>query len=375
MNILIAPDKFKGSLRATEVADAIARGARRALPHASVELRPVADGGDGTIDALVASLGGTVTSVRVPGPLGAPVDAPLARLGDGRLVLEVARASGLVLVDEDERDAARASSRGTGELLRAALEGGDAREVIVAVGGSASTDGGSGAATAVGWRFLDRRGRELSPGGGALTDLHRIDGTRVSERVRAASVLGACDVGNPLLGDSGAARTFAPQKGAGAAEVDKLEDGLATLAARMGADLGLDVASRWGAGACGGLGAGLIAFFGATLSPGFDLVADAVGLASAMVAADVVVTGEGRLDAQSASGKAPAGVSRLARARGIPCIVVAGDISLAPGELEAMGFVAGASLIAEVGPRRALGDTEAALEEVVERLLERTARR
>ncbi|MFN2490136.1 MAG: glycerate kinase [Actinomycetota bacterium] len=367
MRILIAPDKFKGSLGAPDVARAMAEGARRALPDASIEMRPLADGGEGTIDALLAALGGDVATVEVSGPLGEAVLARWARLADGRAALEAAAASGLVLLDEAHRDALRASSRGTGELIAAAIDADGVRELIVGIGGTASTDGGTGAASALGWRFLDGRGRAVGPGGAALRDLRRIDGDGVAERLRDVRVLGACDVGSPLLGEDGAARTFAPQKGATGPEVEVLEEGLATLAEAARRDLGAEVAGAWAAGAGGGLGAGLLLFFGATLRGGFELLAKASDLEGAIADSEIVVTGEGRLDDQSAAGKVPAGVAHLARAHGVRCVAIAGEVDV--DVAHALGFDDTASLVAEVGRARAFEEPEAALAEVTERLL------
>ncbi len=370
MHVLLAPDKFKGSLSAAQVAEAMARGVQRGLPSATARSIPLADGGEGSADCLRAGLGGVTHLVPVDDPLGRTIGASLTVLRDGRAVVEVAAASGLALVAPEHRDALRASSRGAGQLVGAALQTG-VRSLVVAVGGSASSDGGTGAAAALGWRFLDALGRELPPGGGALVELRRIDGDRVDERLRAAQVLGACDVGNELLGPRGAAGTFGPQKGASASEVQRLEEGLARLAERTRADLGVELSRRWGAGAGGGMGAGLLAFFGAELHGGFDLVADTLRLHGEVARADIVITGEGKLDHQTSGGKVPAGVARLAGARGVPCIAIAGEVMLPPQELQAMGFAGVASLLVEEGPDRSFGDPAGALAEVTERVLRR----
>jgi glycerate kinase len=372
MNVLIAPDKFKGTLDAPAVARAMEKGARRALPDASIVVLPLADGGEGTVAACLSALGGELLSVDVSGPLGEPVRAAWARLSDGRAALEMSSASGLSLVEEGRRDALAASSRGTGEVLRVARSRG-ATSVVVGIGGSASTDGGTGAAGALGWRFLDGRGRELPPGGGPLRSLRRIDGEGAEGRDTGGEVVGACDVDNPLLGPRGAAHGFAPQKGAARAEVALLEEGLVVLAERIRADLGLDVAGRWGAGAGGGMGAGLIAFLGARLEPGFDLVADAAELVARVEAADIVVTGEGRLDVQSAGGKVPVGVARAARRTATACVVVAGEIALSGRQLAAAGFTRAAALVAEVGEARARSETPGSIAAVTERLLREVA--
>ena len=356
MHVVIAPDKFKGTLSATEAADAMAKGVRAAIPHASMTLRPMADGGEGTIDALLVAHGGRVTSRRVSGPLsGAAVDAPLGHLPDGTCVLELSVAAGLNLVAPERRDPLASSSLGLGELVAAALEQ-DERKIVIGVGGSASTDGATGAARAVGWRFLDDKGEDLELGGGSLKHLARIDASGVHPALNATTFVAACDVDNPLLGERGAARVFAPQKGASEDQVALLEEGLSVLAERIRADLGLEVADEPGAGAGGGTGAGLMAFFGAKLGRGFDVVADAAGLAHEIELADFVLTGEGRLDEQSLGGKTPVGVARIARELGVKCFAVAGEVPLDPGALKDEGISAAASLTEAVGAKRAFED-------------------
>jgi glycerate kinase len=366
VRVLIAPDKFKGTLTAVQVAKAIRTGVRSAHPDAETELCPVADGGDGTAETLFVALGGTRSTRVVSGPLGARVEAPVYLLEDGRAVIEMAQASGLALLGA-ARDPLGASSLGTGELIAAVLEqlppGG---ELLVAIGGSASTDGGTGAARALGWRFVDASGRDLALGGGALVDLNGIEppGDAVS-----ATVTGVSDVDNPLVGPAGAARVFAPQKGADADEVALLERGLEVLAGRIQSDLGVEVASIPGGGAAGGMGAGLVAFFGGRLQPGFEAVAAAVGLKEAIARADVVVTGEGSLDQQSLAGKAPIGVSRMAAGAGVPCLAIAGRLELEPVQLAEAGVSRAFDLVAEIGERRALEDSAAAVSEGAAALL------
>ncbi len=327
--ILAAPDSFKGSLSAARAARALAEGVRRVFPEEEVLEVPLADGGEGTVEALLASLGGKKVSARVQGPLGEPVEAFFGLLEDGKTaVVEMAAASGLPLVPPERRDVLRASTFGTGELIRLALEAG-AREIVVGLGGSATCDGGAGMARALGFSLLDKDGQELPPGGGALTSLERIDPSRRHPALAGARILGACDVTNPLLGEKGAARVFAPQKGASPKEVEILEEGLRRLAGALRDQLGRDVADLPGAGAAGGLGAGLAGFLGATLEPGFELVARSVRLQEKVEAARLALTGEGRLDAQTSMGKAPQGVIRLARKAGVPVFAFAGE--LAPG--------------------------------------------
>jgi glycerate 2-kinase len=367
VRIVIVPDKFKGSLPAPAVADAMARGARAARPEAEIVARPLADGGEGTVEALVSAVGGRIEHVTVTGPLGEPVEASFAALNDGRFALEVSAGSGLALINEN--DAMRATSRGAGELIRAVLERHSAASILVGLGGSASTDGGTGAASALGWRFLDARGRDLPPGGGPLTSLARIDSDGVARSLLRADITGVHDVDNPLTGARGSARVFAPQKGASPSEVEVLEEGLENLAGRVRADLGLDVAQVPGAGAAGGIGAGLVAFFDASLGSGFDVVAEATGLQALIETSDLVITGEGKLDDQSLGGKTPVGVARLALEAGVPCVVVAGEVSIEAKEAASAGFAATASLVDRVGAGRALRDTSAAISEATAALV------
>ncbi len=327
--ILAAPDSFKGSLSAARAARALAEGVRRVLPAEEVLEVPLADGGEGTVEALLASLGGKKVSARVQGPQGEPVDAFFGLLEDGETaVVEMAAASGLPLVPPEKRDILQASTFGTGELVRLALEEG-ARRIVVGLGGSATCDGGAGMAQALGFSLLDGKGRELPPGGGPLVRLARIDPSGRHPALEKVRIVAACDVQNPLLGPRGAARVFAPQKGAGPEEVEILEKGLRRLAEALRDQLGRDVADLPGAGAAGGLGAGLAGFFGASLEPGFELVARAVGLEEKIRGARLVLTGEGRLDAQTSMGKAPLGVIRLAGKMGVPVFAFAGEV--APG--------------------------------------------
>jgi len=355
VHVVVAPDKFKGTLIASEVAEALAKGVRAAIPHASLTLRPVGDGGEGTIDALLLAHGGRVSAKQVSGPLGDPVTASLAHLADGSCAIQMSEAAGLTLVDPDRRDALASSTIGLGELISAAMDDGD-RRILIGLGGSASTDGGTGAARAVGWRFLDEGGTALPLGGGSLRHLARIDNSGVRPEVGASTIVAACDVDNPLLGLAGAARVFAPHKGASPEEVEILEEGLATLAARIKEDLGLDVADLAGAGSAGGTGAGLRAFFGAELGPGFEVVANATSLREEIEEADLVVTGEGSLDDQSLGGKAPIGVARIARDLQVPCYAVAGEVSADPGALKREGILGSASLVEAVGKERAFAD-------------------
>jgi glycerate kinase len=322
----VAPDKFKGTLSAEQAADAIAAGWRRVSPGADIEIVPLADGGEGTLDALAAALGGTRHAAAVTGPLGHPVTAEYAVVGseDGPMgVVEMARASGLALLGEGRRNPRRATTRGTGELILEACRRG-VTHVLVCIGGSATNDGGAGMAQALGVRLLDERGRDLGPGGEALLRLALIDLGGLDPSVRRVRFVVATDVDNPLVGPHGAAAVYGPQKGASPEDVDLLDRALRHFAAVIHRDLGLDLRDVPGAGAAGGLGAGSIAFLGARLRRGAEVVMDAVGLTGRLERADVVVTGEGTFDAQSLRGKAPAAVLGLAEQLGVPAVLLCG---------------------------------------------------
>ena len=334
MKIVVAPAKFKGRLSAPEAARAIARGAARASAGASIVVVPMADGGEGTVEALVEATGGSFREAVVRGPMGVPVSARFGRLGDGRTAaVEMASASGLVLVAPERRDVSRASTFGTGELLLAAIEGGATR-VVVGIGGSATNDGGSGLAQALGYRLLDADGADLPPGGGSLGRLDRIESGGRDARLDGVEVAVACDVANPLCGPRGASAIYGPQKGATADQVAMLDANLAHLARIIRRDLGVDVLDVPGAGAAGGLGAGMIAFAGGRLEPGVSLVIEAVGLADRLRGADLCLTGEGAIDASSAFGKTGVGVARLARSLGCPTFALVGSIG--PGAEDAI---------------------------------------
>jgi len=319
--VVCAPNAFKGALGAREAAAAMALGVADAGGRALQV--PVADGGDGTLDVLLAAApSGSVQWVRVRGPLGALVEARLGWLAEGEAVVEMAEAAGLRLLPPGALDPLAASTYGVGELIRAALDGG-ARRIVVGVGGSATTDGGAGMVVALGGRLLDASGGALAPGGGVLEHLAAIDLTSLDPRLRTCRIDVAVDVRSPLLGPRGAAAVFAPQKGASPDQVIALERGLARWASVLGAQA---LAGRPGMGAAGGCAFALAAVCGATLHPGAALVCDAVALNAAIAGASLVLTGEGRLDASTAEGKAPAEVARRAAAAGVPCIALAGSV-------------------------------------------------
>jgi glycerate kinase len=321
MRVVVAPDKFKGTLSAAEAADAIGRGCRAA--GADVDLAPVADGGEGTLDVLIMAKGGGVMGVIARGPLGVPVRAHLGRLEDGTGVVELAQASGLQLVSEAERDPMRASTQGTGELIKGALARKPTR-LIIAIGGSATVDGGTGLARAIGVRFYDASGGEVPPGGEGMQRVARIDASGLDARWSAVEAIVAADVLSPLTGPEGAARVYGPQKGATPEQIGHLERGLENLGARIEADLGVPVMDAPGAGAAGGVGAMLLGL-GAVLSSGAEVVLESIDLAGRIKDADVVITGEGKLDESTLAGKGPAAVARLAREAEVPCVALVGE--------------------------------------------------
>lgn len=314
---------------ATQAAAAIARGWARVDATADLQLIPVADGGEGTLDTLVSALRGQRRSLPVTGPLGEPVQAEIGLVDSPEglaAIVEMASASGLGLVPPDRRDPLRTTTRGTGELILAAARERPVR-IVVCLGGSATNDGGAGMAQALGVRLLDERGAELGPGGAALGGLATIDASALAEEVRGPELLVATDVDSPLTGPTGASSVFGPQKGASAEDVRVLDEALRHFGAVIREQLGLDVAEVPGGGAAGGLGAGLMAFLGARVRRGFDVVAEALDLARHAEAADLVVTGEGRYDEGTGRGKAPAGVLRLGREAGCRTAVIAGQIA------------------------------------------------
>lgn len=338
MKVVIAPNAFKGSLTAVQAAAAIARGVREAVPDAVLVEIPVADGGDGTTEALVSAHRGEYRSVDVEGPLGDPVRASFGLIERGATaVVELASASGFALISDDRRDPRRTSTYGFGQLLEAARHSGVTR-IIAGIGGSATNDGGAGMAQAIAYQLLDGDGNELSRGGAALLDLERIDASKVDPAWRQVAISVACDVTNPLLGPNGASYIYGPQKGADQETIELLDRALANLAGVVKRDLGQDVADVPGAGAAGGAGAGLIAFTGARLMRGAPLIVQAAGLDEALKGADLVITGEGRIDAQTAFGKAPGEVARRAQAAGVPVLFLAGTKGPGWDSLDALGI-------------------------------------
>lgn len=338
MFIVVAPDSYKGSVSALGVAQAMERGILRVFPEAEVRQIPIADGGEGTVDALVAATGGEIRHAAVTGPLGEKITAGWGILGDGRTaVIEMAAASGLPLVPEQKRDPRTATSFGTGELIRAALDAG-LRKIIIGIGGSATNDGGAGMARALGVRFSDDDGNPLPEGGAALASLQRIDLDGIDVRLASCEITVACDVDNPLCGERGASAVFGPQKGATPAMVAELDAALAHFSACARQATGRDVALLPGAGAAGGLGAGLMFFTAAKLRPGVEIVLEAVGFADLVKDASFVVTGEGRTDFQTAFGKAPVGVAKVAKQFGVPVYCLSGGLGNGADDVLAQGI-------------------------------------
>jgi len=326
MRILLAPQEFKGSLTAIEACEAMAAGARRASPDLILDLLPISDGGSGLVQGLVSAQDGVIRSAAVTDPLGRPVQASFGIIGGGRTaVIELAAASGLALLGPSELDPLRASTYGTGQLLVQALDLG-LRDFIIGLGGSATNDGGAGIAQALGARLLDSGHRPIGRGGGALTELATIDATTLDPRLRVSRFVVASDVRNPLCGPQGASAIFGPQKGATPELVAALDEALRHYAIIVERDLGIDVAALPGAGAAGGAGAGLVAFLHAELRSGFELMAEATHLRQRLRAADLALTGEGRLDSQSGFGKVVGGLAELAAEARVPLLALAGSV-------------------------------------------------
>ncbi|MBD8706713.1 glycerate kinase [Pseudomonas sp. CFBP 13711] len=340
MKIVIAPDSFKDSVSAQSVAHAIAAGLIDVWPDAELVECPMADGGEGTIEAVLAACDGEWMSNQVSGPLAQPVQAQWGWLADTRTaIIEMAMASGLQLLSLDQRDATITSTFGTGELIKAALDAG-AERVILAIGGSATNDAGTGMLSALGARFLDRDDQPLAPGGLALAQLARIDLTGLDPRLSSVQFEVAADVNNPLCGVQGASHIFGPQKGASPEQVLALDAALGHFAKHSAQTLGRDESEHPGSGAAGGMGFAAKAYLNASFRPGVEVVADLTGLAAALAGADLVITGEGRFDAQTLRGKTPFGVARMAQRKNVPVIVLAGTLGEGYADLYAHGVSA-----------------------------------
>jgi len=334
----IAPDSFKGSLTAMEAATCIERGLRRVLAGISVTKIPMADGGDGTAQAIVEATGGKLITRTVHDPVGRKIRSAFGLTGDGKVaVVEMASASGLALLKPAERNPMKTSTSGTGELMMHALRLG-AKKILVGIGGSATNDGGTGMASALGVKFLDQRGRRLSGIGRSLRKIRHIDMSCLDRRIRDVYVEVACDVDNPLAGPRGAAHVYGPQKGATPAMVRELEAGLKHFAGIIRRDVGVDIRRIPGSGAAGGLGAGLMAFVGGELRPGVDIVTDVVELERRLKGCDIAITGEGRMDGQTVFGKTPAGVAKVAKRLGIPVIAICGSLGKDVNKVHSVGI-------------------------------------
>ena len=369
--VIVAPDKFKGSLTATAVAASVAAGLRRAAADLEVVQNPVADGGDGTLEAALDA-GYERVPVRVCGPLGDPVDTAYA-VRDGTAVVEMADACGLVRMPPGQLAPLKASSAGLGEVVRAALDAGCAR-VVVGIGGSASTDGGAGMLGALGARFLDADGVDLPLGGGALTSLDRVDLSRLHPGLDRAEVVLATDVDNPLLGPRGAPAVYGPQKGASPADIEVLDAALARLSQVLGTATGAGsrghpAATLPGAGAAGGVGFAALAVLGASARPGIELMLELTGFHDKLPGTALVITGEGSLDLQTLAGKAPAGVAAAARAHRIPVVAVAGRCLLDGAQLADAGISAAYALTdLEPDPARCMTEARPLLQRLSERI-------
>ena len=345
MRIIVAPDSFKGSASAVAVADAVGRGIRRVFPEAEICQVPIADGGEGTVEAMVAATGGKIMETLVKDPLGRDVTAAWGILGDQKTaVIEMAAASGLPLLKKEERNPLKTSTYGTGQLIQAALDAGVQR-IVIGIGGSATNDGGAGMARALGVRFLTTDGSEIAEGGGALSELAQIDLSGRDPRLQTTEILTACDVDNPLCGAHGASAVYGPQKGATPELVQVLDAALANFGRIAEAATGRKVMLTAGAGAAGGLGAGLLSFTEASLHPGIEVVLETVGFEQMLDGADLVITGEGNTDFQTACGKAPVGVARLARQADVPVLCLSGGLGKGADEVLEHGIDALMSIL------------------------------
>ncbi|MEO3990664.1 glycerate kinase [Pseudocitrobacter cyperus] len=327
MKIVIAPDSYKESLSALEVASAIERGFREIYPEADYHKLPVADGGEGTVEAMVTATQGRIVEIDVTGPQGDTVQGFYGLSGDGRSAfIEMAAASGLELVPADKRCPLTTTSWGTGELIRHALDAG-VKHIIIGLGGSATNDGGAGMVQALGVKLLTADNQAIAPGGAGLETLAHIDIRELDTRLAECRIEVACDVTNPLTGEEGASAVFGPQKGATAKMITRLDAALTHYAQCLKRDLGIDVLQLEGGGAAGGMGAALYAFCGAELRPGIEIVTDALHLDKLVADADLVITGEGRIDSQTIHGKVPVGVARVAKRYHVPVIAIGGSLT------------------------------------------------
>lgn len=369
MKILIAPDSYKGTNSSIMVAARIEKGIRKVCPDAEIIKIPIADGGEGTVEALIAGAGGRYLKQEVVGPMGEKREATYGILENGIGVIEMAAASGLPLVPQDRRDPRAATTYGTGQLLRAAMDKG-CSQIVIGIGGSATNDGGMGMAQALGVSFKDKEGRELGYGGGPLADLASIDVSGLDPRVRDTSITVACDVSNPLCGEKGASAIFGPQKGADPEMVKLLDKNLGHYAEVVRAQLGKDAANIPGAGAAGGLGYGLMVFLGAQIKSGIETVLDTVDVDRYLSDCDFVITGEGKIDEQSAFGKVPVGVAQRVKKYNLPVLAIVGDIGAGAEAVYAYGVDSIMSTVNRAMPlSEALANSGDLLEEAAERAM------
>lgn len=364
MKIVIAPDSFKGSLSAQQAAESIKKGAEKAVDCETV-LIPMADGGEGTAEVVSGVLGGRAETVKVKGPLGDEVEATYYIAGD-LAIMEMAVASGIILVPREKLNPLKTSTFGTGQMIAHAL-GEGVKRIIIGIGGSATNDGGMGMAAALGVKFLDKNGTELEPCGGTLDKIEKIDMSGIHPAIKDTEIKVVCDVTNPLCGDNGATAVFGPQKGATPEMVGRLDAGLRNMAEKVSVSGILEIP---GGGAAGGLGAGLVAFCGGKLEKGFNIIADAVGLEEKIKGADLVITGEGATDRQTAFGKLPAGVAGIANKFGVPCVLISGAVIGDITELYDCGITAAFAAVTTVtdldsAMKNAAGNLERAAENVI----------
>lgn len=368
MRILIAPDSYKNALSALEVAKSLKLGLQKVFHDAEFEILPMADGGEGTVEALIDATHGEIIKTAVHDPLMRSIESSFGITGDGiTAVIEMASASGIQMITSEERNPWITTTFGTGELIHAALDNG-CRDIILGIGGSATNDGGMGMAAALGVKFLDAAGNSVGRGGGSLSDVARIEMSGLDERIRETKIMVACDVTNPLTGPDGAAHVYGPQKGADPDMVKQLDSNLKKFSGLIAEQLGKDVGEIPGAGAAGGLGAGLIAFLDGELEEGVPIIAAKTGLEEAVAKADIVITGEGGIDFQTQFGKTPYGVAQVAKKHGKPVIAVAGTLGEGAEELYSKGIDAVVSIL----------DSPMSLEEAIQKtptLLEATGER
>lgn len=369
MKVVIAADSFKGSLTAQEANGCIEKGFRKVFSNIEIVNVPMADGGEGTVQSLVDGTGGRIVRVKVKGPLMKEVEAFYGILGDGKTaVIEMAAASGLPLIKLEERNPLRSTTYGTGQLIKHALDSG-CRELIIGIGGSATNDGGAGMLQALGVKLLDKEGLEIGFGGGELGRLNSIDLSTLDERIKYCSIVAACDVDNPLCGPRGASFIFGPQKGADENMARMLDKYLFHYANIIERDLGVHIKDVPGAGAAGGLGGGLMAFLGAKLKPGVDIVIDATKLDEKLESADLAITGEGMIDYQTQFGKTPYGVAKIAKKYNVPVIAIAGGIGRDAEALYDKGFHSIFSLVDKpMSLEQAIEGSEQLLESAAERI-------